>query len=103
MAFTYEEIKATISTLLSKDQLGANPEDGLHELADSFVPVYYNEIIAEWQAMPSEFDNAWQELGASAKNTITQLMSIDLYMYYLSLCQRAFSEIVESEEFSYAN
>ena len=101
MAYTKAEIKAVLKTAI-KNQTQSN-EDMVHELADSFVPVYYNEIIAEWQAMPHKYDNAWQELGASAKNTITQLMSIDLYLYYLDLTRKAFDEIVESEDVSFAS
>jgi hypothetical protein len=61
------------------------------------MPVYNNEIISEWAAMPSEFDDGWQELGASDKNTILQLMSVDLYLYYLHITRKAYEEFVIEE------
>jgi len=56
------------------------------EFINSYLPIYNNEIIEEWQKMPGDYDNrGYQELGQGGEIDITNLMSLDLYLYYTDL------------------
>ena len=86
-----EEIKRELSNGAELDEI----KDNSGELIDSYLPVYNNQIIKEWQEMPSEYDNrGYAELGASGEINIVNLMSLDLYLYYLDL----FNEVIEELE-----
>ena len=68
------------------------------EYADSLVPVYNGDIIAEWSQMPSEYDDSWQQYGMDEvfwQGGILKLMSVDLAEYYLALYQEAYAEVAE--------
>jgi len=67
-------------------------------MADGYVPVYINEIINEWQEMPSEFDNFWHEYGFSNDTTIPDLMKIDLYGYYREQTEKAYNEVKNEKD-----
>lgn len=72
-------------------------KDNSGEWIDSWLPVYNNRIIEEWQNMPNEYDNrGYAELGAGAEINIVNLMSMDLYLYYSDLWNEVVEEI-ESE------
>lgn len=60
------------------------PEDILTEWADSAVPIYTSDIIKEWTELPIDYHDTWEEFGLPNDATITKLMAIDLYQYYLS-------------------
>lgn len=94
LRFTYEEIKKEL-----KDHYNELDRDNLAEWADGFVPVYYNEIIRDWQEMPSEFDNRWKDdAEINEETTIHNLMMIDLFWYYLEQCETAFRELQQEAE-----
>lgn len=62
--------------------------DAQGEITDSIMPIYYSEIIGEWQAMPSEYDGEGvAEFGLPPEKEITvyKLMELDLYAYYSNL------------------
>ena len=66
------------------------------EWIDGWLPVYNNQIIEEWQKMPSEYDNRGAaELGAQQGHDIVNLMSLDLYLYYSDLFNAVMDEIEE--------
>lgn len=90
---TYNEIKQELLT-----EYEHATEDTCHEIADSNTPVYYSEIISEWQALPSEYSDTWQDYPITAMSSITQLMAIDLYNYYHGLAYRAYQEIQDELE-----
>jgi hypothetical protein len=74
-------------------------KDRSHEFIDSYLPVYYNGIIEEWKAMPSEYnDKGSAELGYGEEINIYNLMSLDLYLYYTDLFNEAVEEVEESLE-----
>jgi hypothetical protein len=74
-------------------------KDRSGEVIDSYLPVYYNRIIEEWQEMPSEYDNrGWAELGGGGEITVYNLMSLDLYLYYTDLFNEAITEVEDSLE-----
>jgi hypothetical protein len=83
MLTSFQSIKSELA-----DSFDWLTEDNLYEYVDGFVPVYTNEIIAEWTIMPNEYDNTWQELGLSDKATITDRMSADLLPRPSSSCIR---------------
>lgn len=94
MRFTYEEIKQEL-----KQHLDELNEDNLSEWADGFIPVYYSDILKDWQEMPSEFDNRWKDdTDINEDTTIYSLMMIDLFWYYLDQCESAYKELLEEAE-----
>jgi hypothetical protein len=101
MRFNYDEIKKAIEEeweMLSDD---AYPEDRLTEMADGFVPIYYGDIIKDWQEMDHEYTDNWkehygetipQELG------ITALMTSDLADYYRDTTLEIYQELKDEKE-----
>lgn len=74
-------------------------EDRSGELIDSYLPVYNNRIIGEWQNMPSEYDNRGAlELGYEGDPDIVRLMTLDLYLYYSDLFSEVMEEIKNERE-----
>lgn len=92
----------TIQTIKSElaDSFDWLTEDNLEQFVDGYVPIYTNEIIAEWTLMPSEYDNSWMEYteGESFKRTITDLMALDLYNYYRDQVRVAYEELIAENE-----
>jgi hypothetical protein len=77
-----EEIQELIGDFVSGKQTGYL-SDSLNELLEGYAPIYYGDIIKEWQEMPSEYDNRGAaELGGEISDGIYHLMSLDLYLYY---------------------
>jgi hypothetical protein len=73
--------------------------DNSGEFIDSYLPIYYNKIVQEWQEMPSEYnDRGAQELGMGQEVTIYNLMSLDLYLYYTDIFNEAIAELEEELE-----
>jgi hypothetical protein len=75
-------------------------KDRSGEFIDSWLPVYNNRIIEEWQAMPSEYDNRGSvEFGHLEQEiNIINLMSLDLYLYYSDLFAEAVQEVEDQLE-----
>jgi hypothetical protein len=74
-------------------------EDRSGELIDSYLPVYNNRIIEEWQHMPNDYDNRGAlELGYEGDLDIVRLMTLDLYLYYSDLFSQAMEEIKQEQE-----
>lgn len=84
---TYDEIAKEIKQEIASGQTLEEIKDRSHELADSYVPVYNNHVLEEWQAMPSDYDNRGSaELGHNCQEiNIISLMQADLYFYYSDL------------------
>ena len=95
---THNEIKQTIKDDWAQFADNAYPHDLLNEFADSATPIYYGDIISEWQEMPSEFTDSWQELGADGSAIITALMQIDLFNYYSLAYRVAYNELCDEME-----
>jgi len=90
-----EEIRAEIANGEELEDI----KDRSGEFIDSYLPVYYNQIIDEWKAMPSEYnDRGSAELGQGGEINIYNLMSLDLYLYYSDLFNEAVEEVEESLE-----
>lgn len=99
MLTTYNEIKKELLGDWEEFAEAIYPEDQIAERADSACPVYYNEIIAEWQELPREYEDAWKDgVPISSDTTLYSLMSWDLYEYYREQYQRAFDEIKAEKE-----
>jgi hypothetical protein len=70
--------------------------DNSGEWVDNYVPIYNNQIIKEWQDMPSEYDDRGaQELGISEDATILNRMTLDLYLYYSDQFAEVLDEVEE--------
>ena len=87
-----EEILSALKSGEVLDQI----KDRSGEFVDGWLPIYNNEIIQEWQAMPSEYDNRGaKELGADSSLGIVGLMNLDLYLWYSDLFSEAIEEVEE--------
>lgn len=77
-------------------------QDNSGEWIDGYLPVYYNQIVQEWQEMPSEYNNRGSaELGHLGQEIdIYNLMSLDLYLYYTDIFNKAIAELEEEMEMS---
>jgi len=90
-----EEIRAELA---NGEELEAI-KDRSGEFIDSYLPIYNNQIIEEWQSMPNEYDNRGSlELGLGQEVNIINLMSLDLYLYYSDLFAEAVKEVEEGLE-----
>lgn len=93
MLTSFQSIKSELA-----DSFDWLTEGNLDEFVDSYVPIYTNEIIAEWTLMPSEYDDTWKDLGVSEWASITARMSADLYNYYRDQVQAAYEELIAENE-----
>jgi hypothetical protein len=75
-------------------------EDSLDEHADSLTPIYYSDIIEQWQGLTMEESDTWREHGheITLETTITNLMAIDLFYYYLEAVNKAYEELKAEKE-----
>ena len=93
-AYMRDEILSSLSYSTLEDI-----EDRSGELIDSYLPIYNNRIIEEWQNMPSEYDNRGAlELGYEGDPDILRLMTLDLYLYYSDLFSEVMEEIKREKE-----
>lgn len=93
---TRDQIKAEILDHIEQLRETQYPEDLLRELAESNVPIMNGDIISEWQDMPYEFDNGWQEFGfdeSFQSGGIYSLMAVDLQLYYESQFLEVWEEV----------
>ena len=80
--------KADIRQIMTVDYAGktfSQLEDLQGEITDGIMPIYYGDIVGEWQAMPSEYDGEGVSqfgLPEPDKITIYKLMELDLFAYY---------------------
>jgi hypothetical protein len=102
MRFSDSDIKSDILDNWEQLAEATFPEDFIDELADSALPVYYSDILADWTEMPSEFNDSWQEFGLPSSKTeeitIFGLMTIDLYTYYRAKYSDIYSEVRQDKE-----
>lgn len=97
-------MKEEILTELKNGEELDDIKDRSGEFIDGWLPVYNNQIIKEWQDMPSEYDNRGaEELGIPGEISIIGLMQLDLYLYYSDLFFEVIGEMeneLEDEEVS---
>jgi hypothetical protein len=99
MNMNFADIKADI--LYHWADLDEMPycQDLITELAESAIPIYYSQIIKDWQEMPNEYTDSWKETTEVNQNdTIYRLMSIDLYNYYRDTYQQVYLEVAQEQE-----
>ena len=95
---TKQQMIEELRSELSRGEELENIKDRSGEFVDSYLPIYYHEIVKEWQDMPGEYDDRGaQELGTDGSIGIIGLMSLDLYLYYTDIFYEAV-KAVESEE-----
>ena len=94
---TYEDVLAEITPELDRLKESKYPEDILLEMADSCVPIYTHKVVSEWFDLDASDRDAWQEYGAMPDKDITDLMAIDLLVYYQNLFLTAYAELSEEE------
>jgi hypothetical protein len=98
---TKEDIRHIITTDYNGQTLH-QIEDALHEITDSIMPIYYNDIIGEWQAMPSEYNGEGvSQFGMPEPDSITiyKLMELDLFAFYFDEVSHVFNELQEQGYF----
>ena len=94
-----QSIKDELRTAIENYETLENIEGNSHEWIDGYLPIYYNQIVREWQEMPSEYnDRGRAEMGAGDEFTIYSLMSLDLYIYYTDLFNEVIAELEEEGE-----
>lgn len=98
MRFSRHDIKTELLDNWEQISNHIYPEDLIRQYADEYLPIYYCDILAEWQQMPSEYDDRWQEMTPDANGKrIFDLMSIDLWIYYQDLALEVYNEILEEQ------
>ena len=96
---TVKRMAEEIRTELANGEELEDIKDRSGEFIDSWLPIYNNRIVEEWQAMPSKYDNRGSaELGQGGEINIINLMSLDLYLYYSDLFNEAVKEVEEALE-----
>ena len=96
---TVKRMVEEIRTEIANGEELEDIKDRSGEFIDSWLPVYYNQIIDEWKAMPSEYnDRGSAELGQGGEVNIYNLMTLDLYLYYSDLFNEAVEEVEEALE-----
>lgn len=97
---TYDEIMKEIKQEIEQGQTVEEIKDRSHELVDSYVPVYNNRIVEEWQTMPSDYDDrGGAELGYNYEEiNIVKLMMLDLYIYYTDLVDLVITDLEQALE-----
>ena len=97
---TYNEIMQEIKQEITNGQTLEEIKDRSHELVDSYVPVYNNRVVEEWQSMPSDYDNRGSaELGHNCQElNIINLMMADLYLYYSDLVALVLGDLEQELE-----
>lgn len=98
---TKQAMKSEFKTEIEKGYITLEEiQDNSGEWVDGYLPVYYNEIVEQWQKMPSEYnDRGAAELGHLEQEvTIYNLMSLDLYLYYTDIFNDAIVELQEELE-----
>jgi hypothetical protein len=96
---TNSEIKATILEDWEQFENSQYPEDLLREFVDSELPIYYGDIVSEWNELPMEDSNRFWEIRSTVDKdtTIYTLMLEDLYLYYCDQFDLMFEEIKEEK------
>jgi hypothetical protein len=97
MRFSYQEIKQAILEELPNLDTYDDRERFRQEFADGLLPVYFGDIIDDWKDLDPEFSNAYLDHIDLEKQTIYDLMNIDLYLFYESQIDLIFREIEDKE------
>ena len=93
---TIEQMKDEVRTELQNGGDLEQIRDRAGEWIDGYLPIYNNQIMKEWQDMPHEYDDrGGAELGTDGTIGIVGLMSLDLYLYYSDLFNRAINDLTE--------
>jgi len=98
MRFSGEEIRKMI--MEEKERIfdtGEDLTDFATEMTDGLLPIYYHEIISDWQHMPIEFDESGRDL-CNSESTITDRMTADLFCYYRELVETELTECLNQWE-----
>ena len=96
---TRDEIRTRILDDIDEITKADFVEDQIEELADSEIPIYYSEIIAEWTELSPDDSNQFGEVIIPDENTtIYSLMSADLWIYYRKTFLSVYNEILEEQE-----
>jgi hypothetical protein len=90
-------IKVTIKGELRRLKESVYPDDIIRELADSVIPIYYNEIINDWCGLSPDYSDRWKVENYEG-DRITDLMAYDLSIYYSDKFFSAWHEIKEELE-----
>lgn len=95
-----EQMKEEFKTEMGKGYITLDEiRETSNEWIDGYLPIYNNDIVREWQEMPSEYDDRGSaELGHMGETTIIGLMSLDLYLYYTDIFNDAMAELDEEME-----
>ena len=78
-----EQLKDFLDGYLCNDKTLSDLDDDLHEFADGLVPIYYVDIITEWQSNPNCHGDGKDQGLIEGEQDPHKIMQADLYtMYY---------------------
>ena len=70
-------------------------EDNLHEYTDGLVPIYYNDIIKEWQENTTARGMAEDEgLTEGISGDVYKIMQTDLFCYYSNIINADYNSLI---------
>jgi hypothetical protein len=99
MLTSREQVKAQILDEIDEITKADFVIDQIESLADSEVPIYYNEIILQWTELGSDDSNQFGEIMTpNETTTIYNLMTVDLYIYYKALFLSVYNDILDEQE-----
>lgn len=102
MRMNYTDIKDELLENWEQLEQSSDPHDLLNQFADSALPIYYGDTIRDWQEMPHEFTDSWQEFyeatGGAESKGICDLMRVDLWNYYTAEYTRIYNQILDENE-----
>jgi len=71
-------------------------EDNITEYADGLVPIYYNDIVKEWQENTACHELTLEVCGEyNQKDSIYEMMSSDLYFWYEQQLREDYDKLLE--------
>lgn len=97
MRMNYSDIRQELLDQWGDIAESRYPEDRVSELVESALPIYYGDIIRDWQEMPSEYSDVWQQEGYEGKQ-ITDFMTYDLWRYYGDQYHTIYNQLLEEKE-----
>jgi len=94
----FEILQDFINDRLQEGETLEEYQDDIHEYADGLVPLYYDDIIEEWQDNPDCRGEAQEQGLIEGVNDIYKIMQADLFtMYYDNLNQDC-QALIDMEE-----
>ena len=98
--FNFEsDIECFVNDYLSEGDELSDLEDSIGEYADGQVPIYYTDIVKEWQENTVCHEMTIEVFGEYTEGAdIHKMMQTDLYCYYEQQLREDYDKLVELVE-----